>query len=296
MYGGGTHIMCAGKKIELSEKRYAHLSISDMFEDHLLQSILTLVQDGICFLSKDLDVLYANPAMRFWYELDDGLIARKCYETYHRRTEPCENCPAIKSMESGIPEAEEQIYEIDHKRKGWQRVFCMPIQDSEEGTMLIIEYVRDITNERKTKYSMELMQNQIDALSNIIKQKEREREEKNQLFIGNMNRSIDVVLRYLEKLLDEHSYKLVQSQLKITNNGLDQREAVSGKLSGNELLIARYIANGYMSKEIADKMNLSKKTVDYHRTNIRKKLNLKPEENLKFAILEYFSGTGISQI
>jgi len=34
-------------------------------------------------------------------------------------------------------------------------------------------------------------------------------------------------------------------------------------------------------------MNLSKKTVDYHRTNIRKRLELNPEDNLKDAIQEF---------
>lgn len=181
---------------DVREQEYAHLSISNMFEDHLLQSILALVQDGICFLSKDLDVLYANPAMRFWYEgIQENSIGRKCYEAYHGRSEPCENCPVLRAIETGGPEIGEQNYEIDKKQKGWQRIFCMPIRDKEEGTFLVVEYIRNITNERKTSLSMELMKNQIEALSDVIRQKEKEREEKQQMFINNMNRSIDVVLR-----------------------------------------------------------------------------------------------------
>ena len=67
-------------------------------------------------------------------------------------------------------------------------------------------------------------------------------------------------------------------------------------LSGQELSIARYIANGYMSKEIADRMSLSKKTVDYHRSNIRKKLELSSKDDLRQALLAYFSKMGISPL
>ena len=51
-----------------------------------------------------------------------------------------------------------------------------------------------------------------------------------------------------------------------------------------------------MSKEIADRMNLSKKTVDYHRSNIRKKLELGPKDDLRQALLAYFSKTGITPL
>jgi len=36
--------------------------------------------------------------------------------------------------------------------------------------------------------------------------------------------------------------------------------------------------------------------VDYHRSNIRRKLELAGEENLRQAILDYFSKTGISRL
>lgn len=278
------------------EKSHAHSSISHRFEDQMLQSLLILVQDGICFLSENLDVLYANPAMRFWYEIKENSVGKKCFETYHGRTEPCPDCPALKALLTGEPEFAERKYETQNVSKGWQRVFCMPVQDKEQGTFMIIEYVRDITNERKSESSIELMKNQIESLTEIISQKEKERQEKTQQLLGNMNRSIDVVLRYLNKILDDDSYNLIKNQLSMTNNGIEMRDAVQHKLSGQELVIARMIAEGYMSKEIADKIKVSKKTIDYHRTNIRKKLGLKSEDNLKMAIIQHFEESGVSQM
>ncbi len=45
-------------------------------------------------------------------------------------------------------------------------------------------------------------------------------------------------------------------------------------LSNKELQVADYIRNGKTNKEIASQMNLSRRTIESHRENIRKKLGL----------------------
>jgi len=53
--------------------------------------------------------------------------------------------------------------------------------------------------------------------------------------------------------------------------------------------VLKLIAKGYTSKQIADALFISVKTVDAHRYNISKKLNLKPEPNslLKWVLTNY---------
>ena len=46
------------------------------------------------------------------------------------------------------------------------------------------------------------------------------------------------------------------------------------KLSGRELEIVKLISKGFVTKVIADKLSVSERTVDNHRANIRKKLQL----------------------
>jgi len=48
------------------------------------------------------------------------------------------------------------------------------------------------------------------------------------------------------------------------------------------------IKGGKTSKEIADILNLSIKTVDFHRSNIRKKLNIKKTDNLRSYLVKSF--------
>jgi DNA-binding NarL/FixJ family response regulator len=46
------------------------------------------------------------------------------------------------------------------------------------------------------------------------------------------------------------------------------------QLTERERLVVRFVAEGYSSKKIAGLLNISPKTVETHRTNIRSKLNL----------------------
>ena len=55
----------------------------------------------------------------------------------------------------------------------------------------------------------------------------------------------------------------------------DDTQAGLNSLSQREIEIISYIKNGHSSKEIADKLSISVKTVEVHRYNILKKLNLK---------------------
>jgi len=51
-------------------------------------------------------------------------------------------------------------------------------------------------------------------------------------------------------------------------------------LSGRELEVARLVAEGHSSKEIADRLNLSVRTVEKHRANIMDKINVKEVASL----------------
>ena len=51
-------------------------------------------------------------------------------------------------------------------------------------------------------------------------------------------------------------------------------------LSGRELEVARLVAEGFSSKEIADRLDLSVRTVEKHRANIMDKINVKEVASL----------------
>jgi DNA-binding CsgD family transcriptional regulator len=61
-------------------------------------------------------------------------------------------------------------------------------------------------------------------------------------------------------------------------------------LSPTELMVANYVLRGITSKEIAFRMSISKKSVDFHRSNIRKKLGITGEKTSIPAYLMQLSG------
>lgn len=259
----------------------------------LLSTLLAVVRDGIAFLSPELEILYHNPAMQYWYETSGHALQEKCYALYQGREKPCENCPALRAMQTGKLEEEEVLFIRNSRRNGWQRVSCAPVFGENGQVEMIVEYVRDITDERNAVLSAELVEFQNHALCDLLEQKEEEHRRMEQKRSESMNQSFSSILRYLKATLDSHSFDLISRQLELLKNTMS--DAVpEEKLSGQELTVARYVAEGYMSKEIADRMNLSKKTIDYYRGSIRKKLELGQSDDLKQAIFAYFAKTGIS--
>lgn len=263
--------------------------------DALLQALLSVVQDGICFLSPEYDILYQNPAMQYWYGTQEQKSTGKCYALYHGRNAPCENCPMQKTLQSGKTEEKEVLFDSPSRRSGWKKVYCSPVYKENGEVKLFVEYVRDVTEERKAVLSAELVESQNRELMEMLRQREEEHLRLEKKRTESMNQSFFSILRYLKATLDSHSYSLIERQMNLLKSSM-KGSVPEEKLSGQELTIARYIADGYMSKEIADLMNLSKKTVDYHRSNIRRRLELSGEENLRQAILEYFAKAGISRL
>lgn len=66
-----------------------------------------------------------------------------------------------------------------------------------------------------------------------------------------------------------------------------QKKPLPKTVSGTERAIARLVAAGMSSKEIADHVNLAPRTVDNHRSNIRRKLNVSNTFALKDTLQSY---------
>ena len=83
-------------------------------------------------------------------------------------------------------------------------------------------------------------------------------------FYGNQ-----ILKDFFEKLKEKYSYK----KQTINNN-------IEKQLTPREMQIAKYISEGLTSVKIGEKMFLSKRTIDSHRHNLLKKLNLNNSSEL----------------
>lgn len=255
----------------------------DSLSNDLLQSVLTVVQDGICILDRNFNIVYVNPTLLCWYPDYSGEKGHKCYEVYHNRDSQCENCPVIKAIESKCPTSGVVPFEVSDRREtGWQQLFCVPILDSSNEVVLAIEYIRDITRWKHVQLSSDLVESQNKLLLNYLEENQKEKETMARTIAVNVDRCIQPVLNYLENLVSEEAMGVIRRQLDFSVQSLTrQKSHLADRLSPRELEIAMLIKDNYLSKEIADRLTITKKAVDFHRTGIRKKLNLDSKDNLQ---------------
>ena len=81
---------------------------------------------------------------------------------------------------------------------------------------------------------------------------------------------LDVLRSTLEEIISPFSRELSSKYLSLTPK---------------EIQVAKLVKEGKKSKQIAEMMGLSERTVESHRDNIRKKLGLKGKRNLRSSLL-----------
>jgi len=64
-------------------------------------------------------------------------------------------------------------------------------------------------------------------------------------------------------------------------------DAIIGRLTDREFEIFRQIGEGYTTQEIATRLNLSRKTVDVHRMNMRRKLDISSGNELSMYAMKW---------
>jgi DNA-binding NarL/FixJ family response regulator len=256
---------------------------SNIFESReLLLYALNSIQDGVSLLDSELRVRFVNTSMKYWYSQTGDIIGEKCYQVYHNRQSPCENCPILQAIANKSPCLGIVKYSIAGVDKGWQELFAIPIFDLKENILGVVEYVRDITFQYKLEHDLndimrryETLEKRNEAISQLLAQRKKEREQLEETVAHNVEKFIRPSLDYLKIKTSANEVELVESLIEeIVYPITKQRPSVFEHLTSRELQISALIKEGKTSKEIAEILCIAKKTVDYHRANIRKKLSL----------------------
>jgi PAS domain S-box-containing protein len=132
--------------------------------ENLMIDTFASIQDGVSLLDTNLNIIRVNPAMEKWYSHALPLIGKKCYQAYHGRQEVCHPCPSLRTLKTREP-ASEIVPKTGPGGKvvGWLDLFAFPLIDHRTGKLKgVIEYVRDITEQKKAQ----------DALLASLKEKE----------------------------------------------------------------------------------------------------------------------------
>ena len=257
-------------------------------------------QDGVCLLDTSLTIICVNTTMIEWYGHKAPFNGRKCYEIYHNRKRPCENCPSLETLKSKKTTTIEVPYETKYSHNGNQRLTTFPVFNDRNEVIAVIEHIRDISTEEKEKEALVKLNSMLDEQSQKMMEQNialrvlgTQLTDDSHLVINEISMKIDALilplLEELKKQADESVspglIELEQHINSLTIPFLSKLPLDKLKLSKREIQIAEYIREGYTSKEISDKLCISKKTVDFHRANLRKKLKLTDGQSLQSHLL-----------
>jgi DNA-binding CsgD family transcriptional regulator len=127
----------------------------------------------------------------------------------------------------------------------------------------------------------------------LLKKIEEEKKELGEKITSNVNQ---LIKPYFEKLKNGQVNERHKTYLEIIQTNLDHIlspfardfSSIYYNLTPQEIQISNLIKQGKTIKEVATIMSLSTKTIEFHRTNIRKKLGLKSrKDNLRTHLLSF---------
>ncbi len=109
------------------------------------EMMLDAITDHIIFHNRDLSVRWANAeACRSIGMERNEVTGCMCYELWHGRTGPCEGCPVLNALETGI-KSENTVQTPDGRC--WE-VTGEPVLGGNESVAGVVEVARDITERR----------------------------------------------------------------------------------------------------------------------------------------------------
>jgi PAS domain S-box-containing protein len=129
------------------------------------------------------------------------------------------------------------------------------------------------------------------ALKVLLRRREDDRKELEEKVLSNVN---ELVVHYLKKLKNTRLDRTQTGYVDILESNLNSiispfSHALSGKylnLTPVEIEVADLVRQGKSTKEMAEVLNVSTRTIEFHRQNVRKKLGIKQKKaNLRTHLL-----------
>jgi PAS domain S-box-containing protein len=116
-----------------------------------LETVFDSIQDGISVLDTQLNIVDANRQMKKWYSHMLPLKGKKCYEAYHQRSTPCEDCPTSRSLKTGKLEMVEHPLKQEDMDMGTIELYAYPMLDDTGKPRGVVEYIRNITDRKRAE-------------------------------------------------------------------------------------------------------------------------------------------------
>ena len=273
---------------------------SSLFTEELARTVLNSLSAHIAILDENGVILETNTAWRN-YAVKSGMpeghddrginYLAVCDATQGNESEDAGKvAEGIRAVTRG--ELEEFLYDYPcHSEDGPHWYYMRAIRMSGPGPIRVVASHQEITalklTEEALRKSQEALIEQKQSLEEtniamkvLLKQREEDKLELEKKVLNNVK---DLVLPYVEKLKnsrlrpkDKTLVEIIDTHLQDIISPLLQRFANAKiLLTPQEMQVAALVKDGKTSKEIADELNVSETTVNFHRKNLRVKFGLR---------------------
>jgi PAS domain S-box-containing protein len=269
------------------------------------QAILDASVDRIRLTDPDMRIIWANRTTAKELKIaPEELVGEYCYEALVGRSSPCSGCPSRKALRSGHMEHGLVHRSGSNSTRGesyWDN-YAVPIKNESGDIVHLVQITRNVTRQKLAERALKEREKELKlkaasladlnaALRVLLEQKDNDRTDIEEKVMLNMR---ELVIPFIEKLKKTSLTSKQAAYVQVLESNLSDvispfSRTLSAKflsLTPTEIQIAGMVREGKMSQEIADVLNLSKRTVESHRAGIRKKLGLKNKKaNLRSHLL-----------
>lgn len=269
------------------------------------KTILDASIDRIRLVNKDMRIIWANKkTTESINRTPEDIMGWFCHRVFQDRNTPCAACPTKKTLKSGKIEHAIMYHYMSKTAKGdsyWDN-YAIPIKNESGDIVNIVQIVRNITEKMNAKNALTEREKELKektksleevniALRVLLEKGDRDKAELEERFLSNVKELIVPFINKLKKIPLEPEamtyIQIIESNLNdIISPFLQNLSSAYLRLTPKEIQIANLIKEAKTTKEIALLMNVSPRTVETHRKNIRKKMGLeKKKGNLRTRLL-----------
>jgi len=277
--------------------------------EETMRVLLNSTHDLALLVDTDGTVLTVNISAAERYGKDpEALIGKNIYHLM-----PAETVELRKRKAEEVIKTKKAVHYTEENAGKYFDCNLFPILDKESNVQSFTVFVKDVTEQKQIHKAL---QNVREELEQRVRDRTKELDEKTKN-IEEVNTALKVLLQRLsedKKVLEEKVLLNMRQSIepyldKLKKSSLNKRQknlidilesnlaaivspfahsfsSLFIKLTPTEIQVANLVQHGKTTKEIADLMNLSLKTVQFHRENIRTKIGIKNKKiNLRAYLL-----------
>jgi len=236
-----------------------------------LNTIFESIRDPFMILDRDYKIIRANQAYSDLKGIMlDDLIKGTCFEVTRKRDSVCEDCVVAKTFKSGDAHAKEKTIVTVKGSHEWIEIYTYPILNQEGVVTHVIEYVRNITDRKRTEQANQRFIKKLETLSSVDSltglQNRRmivERIRREIVRVKRYKIELSLIfcdLDYFKEINDTHGHKAGDEVLMTVADILRKSVRTSdvvGRYGGDEFLIVLPQTSLKGAQEMAERMRIS---------------------------------------